>query len=144
MRAERFEATATGLRIATRSLAILARRQRDLAEELLAEELDGEGRLINRPLSETTRAAAASRSRNRIHGCYAIDDDNRTLWITRAGAGHQRTQTHADVDAKAAPWPTIQVRGLRTGWCPLTSLHRFCDVTGFLEGRRSRAYWQCA
>jgi PHD/YefM family antitoxin component YafN of YafNO toxin-antitoxin module len=39
MRAERFEATATGLRIAARSLAILARRQRDLAEELLAEEL---------------------------------------------------------------------------------------------------------
>jgi len=39
MRAERFEATATGLRIAARSLAILARRHRDLAEELLAEEL---------------------------------------------------------------------------------------------------------
>jgi len=39
MRAERFEATATGLRIAARSLAILARRQRDLAEELLTEEL---------------------------------------------------------------------------------------------------------
>lgn len=39
MRAERFEAAATGLRIAARSLAVLARRQRDLAEELLAEEL---------------------------------------------------------------------------------------------------------
>ena len=39
MRAERFEATATGLRIAARSLATLARRHRDLAEELLAEEL---------------------------------------------------------------------------------------------------------
>src|SRR4030095_1160031 len=35
----RFEAAATGLRIAARSLAVLARRQRDLAEELLAEEL---------------------------------------------------------------------------------------------------------
>ncbi len=39
MRAERFEAAAMGLRIAARSLAVLARRQRDLAEELLAEEL---------------------------------------------------------------------------------------------------------
>jgi hypothetical protein len=39
MRAERFEAAAAGLRIAARSLAVLARRQRDLAEELLAEEL---------------------------------------------------------------------------------------------------------
>lgn len=39
MRAERFDAAATGLRIAARSLAVLARRQRDLAEELLAEEL---------------------------------------------------------------------------------------------------------
>jgi len=39
MRAERFDAAATGLRIAARSLAMLARRQRDLAEELLAEEL---------------------------------------------------------------------------------------------------------
>lgn len=39
MRAERFEAVATGLRIAARSLALLARRQRELAEELLAEEL---------------------------------------------------------------------------------------------------------
>ena len=39
MRAERFEAAATGLRIAARLLAMLARRQRDLAEELLAEEL---------------------------------------------------------------------------------------------------------
>jgi hypothetical protein len=39
MREERFEAAATGLRIAARSLAVLARRQRDLAEELLAEEL---------------------------------------------------------------------------------------------------------
>jgi hypothetical protein len=38
-RAERFEAVATGLRIAARSLAILARRHRDLAEESLAEEL---------------------------------------------------------------------------------------------------------
>jgi hypothetical protein len=38
-RAERFEAAATGLRIAARSLAILARRHRDLAEEALAEEL---------------------------------------------------------------------------------------------------------
>jgi hypothetical protein len=38
-RAERFEAVATGLRIAARSLAILARRHRDLAEEALAEEL---------------------------------------------------------------------------------------------------------
>jgi hypothetical protein len=39
MRAERFEAAATGLRIAARLLAVLARRQHDLAEELLAEEL---------------------------------------------------------------------------------------------------------
>lgn len=39
MRAERFDAVAAGLRIAARSLALLARRQRDLAEELLAEEL---------------------------------------------------------------------------------------------------------
>ena len=39
MRAERFEAVAAGLRIAARSLVLLARRQRDLAEELLAEEL---------------------------------------------------------------------------------------------------------
>ncbi|WP_457031488.1 hypothetical protein [Kitasatospora sp. P5_F3] len=39
MRAERFEATASGLRFAARSLAILARRAPDLAEELLAEEL---------------------------------------------------------------------------------------------------------
>lgn len=38
-RAERFEATSTGLRIAARSLAILARRHRELAEEALAEEL---------------------------------------------------------------------------------------------------------
>ncbi|MEV6210039.1 hypothetical protein [Kitasatospora sp. NPDC051914] len=39
MRAERFEATASGMRIAARSLAILARRKLDLAEEVLAEEL---------------------------------------------------------------------------------------------------------
>jgi hypothetical protein len=39
MRAERFEAVAAGLRIAARSLALLARRQRGLAGELLAEEL---------------------------------------------------------------------------------------------------------
>ncbi len=39
MRAERFEAAAAGLRIAARSLALLARRQREFAEELLAEEL---------------------------------------------------------------------------------------------------------
>jgi hypothetical protein len=39
MRAERFEATATGLRFATRSIAMLARRDQALAEELLAEEL---------------------------------------------------------------------------------------------------------
>lgn len=39
MRAERFEAAAAGLRVAARSLAVLARRQRGLAEELLAEEL---------------------------------------------------------------------------------------------------------
>ncbi len=38
-RAERFEAVATGLRFAARSLAILARRHRDLAEAALAEEL---------------------------------------------------------------------------------------------------------
>lgn len=38
-RVERFDAVATGLRIAARSLAILARRHRDLAEEALAEEL---------------------------------------------------------------------------------------------------------
>lgn len=38
-RAERFEATATGLRFAARSLAILARRHREPAEEALAEEL---------------------------------------------------------------------------------------------------------
>jgi hypothetical protein len=38
-RAERFEAVVTGLRIAARSLAILARRHRSLAEEVLAEEL---------------------------------------------------------------------------------------------------------
>jgi hypothetical protein len=36
---EPFDAVATGLRIAARSLAILARRHRDLAEESLAEEL---------------------------------------------------------------------------------------------------------
>lgn len=39
MRAERFEAAATGLRFAARSLAILARRSRDMAEEALGEEL---------------------------------------------------------------------------------------------------------
>lgn len=39
MRVERFEAAATGLTIAARSLAVLARRQRELAEEILAEEL---------------------------------------------------------------------------------------------------------
>lgn len=38
-RVERFDAVATGLRFAARSLAILARRHRDLAEEALAEEL---------------------------------------------------------------------------------------------------------
>jgi PHD/YefM family antitoxin component YafN of YafNO toxin-antitoxin module len=38
MREERFEATIAGLRIAARSLAILARRQVELAEELLADE----------------------------------------------------------------------------------------------------------
>ncbi|GAA2468084.1 hypothetical protein [Winogradskya humida] len=38
-RAERFDAAATGLRFAARSLAILARRHRELAEEALAEEL---------------------------------------------------------------------------------------------------------
>lgn len=39
MRAERFEAVATSLRIAARSLAVLAQRHRELAEELLAYEL---------------------------------------------------------------------------------------------------------
>jgi PHD/YefM family antitoxin component YafN of YafNO toxin-antitoxin module len=39
MRAERFEAVSSGLRIAARSLAILARRDAGLAEEVLAEEL---------------------------------------------------------------------------------------------------------
>ncbi|MEV5413483.1 hypothetical protein AB0K60_32210 [Thermopolyspora sp. NPDC052614] len=39
MRAERFEAGVTGVRIAARALAILARRNRALAEEVLAEEL---------------------------------------------------------------------------------------------------------
>jgi hypothetical protein len=39
MRAERFEAAATGLRFAARSLAILARRNLGLAEEALGEEL---------------------------------------------------------------------------------------------------------
>ncbi|WP_248965298.1 hypothetical protein [Sphaerisporangium perillae] len=39
MRAERFEAGAATLRIAARALAILARRNSDLAEEVLAEEL---------------------------------------------------------------------------------------------------------
>jgi hypothetical protein len=39
IRAERFDAVTTGLRIAARSLAILARRHRNLAEEALAEEL---------------------------------------------------------------------------------------------------------
>jgi hypothetical protein len=39
MRAERFDATAAGLRIAARSLAMLARRQPDYAEDLLACEL---------------------------------------------------------------------------------------------------------
>ena len=38
-RAERFDAVTLGLRIAARSLAILARRHRDLAEAALAEEL---------------------------------------------------------------------------------------------------------
>lgn len=38
-REERFEAVAAGLRFAARSLAILARRHRDLAEDALAEEL---------------------------------------------------------------------------------------------------------
>ncbi|GAA3377939.1 hypothetical protein GCM10020367_55580 [Streptomyces sannanensis] len=39
MRAERFEATADSLRVAARALAVLARRDRDLAQELLAQEL---------------------------------------------------------------------------------------------------------
>lgn len=39
MRVERFEATADGLRVAARALAVLARRDRGLAEELLTEEL---------------------------------------------------------------------------------------------------------
>ncbi|WP_424535093.1 hypothetical protein ACOZ38_33680 [Sphaerisporangium viridialbum] len=39
MRAARFEAGAATLRIAARALAILARRNSDLAEEVLAEEL---------------------------------------------------------------------------------------------------------
>ncbi|MBB4698901.1 hypothetical protein [Sphaerisporangium siamense] len=39
MRAERFEAGAATLRIAARALAILARRNSDLAEEVLGEEL---------------------------------------------------------------------------------------------------------
>ncbi|MFB4279019.1 hypothetical protein ACBJ59_27270 [Nonomuraea sp. MTCD27] len=39
MRAERFEAGASSLRIAARALAIVARRNGDLAEEVLAEEL---------------------------------------------------------------------------------------------------------
>jgi hypothetical protein len=39
MRAERFEAGVATLRIAARALAILARRNSDLAEEVLAEEL---------------------------------------------------------------------------------------------------------
>lgn len=39
MRAERFKAGVASLRIAARALAILARRNRDLAEEVLAEEL---------------------------------------------------------------------------------------------------------
>jgi hypothetical protein len=39
MRAERFEAGAASLRIAARALAIVARRNSDLAEEVLAEEL---------------------------------------------------------------------------------------------------------
>ncbi|WP_214416216.1 hypothetical protein [Sphaerisporangium fuscum] len=39
MRAERFEAGVATLRIAARALAILARRNIDLAEEVLAEEL---------------------------------------------------------------------------------------------------------
>ncbi|MBB6474975.1 hypothetical protein [Sphaerisporangium rubeum] len=39
MRAERFEAGVTTLRVAARALAILARRNRDLAEEVLIEEL---------------------------------------------------------------------------------------------------------
>jgi hypothetical protein len=39
MRAERFEAGAATLRIAARALAIVARRNSDLAQEVLAEEL---------------------------------------------------------------------------------------------------------
>ncbi|MER6944420.1 hypothetical protein ABT294_10385 [Nonomuraea sp. NPDC000554] len=39
MRAERFEAGTASLRIAARALAIVARRNSDLAEEVLAEEL---------------------------------------------------------------------------------------------------------
>ncbi|MGP3954404.1 hypothetical protein ACTWPT_00295 [Nonomuraea sp. 3N208] len=39
MRAERFEAGAASLRIAARALAIVARRNSELAEEVLAEEL---------------------------------------------------------------------------------------------------------
>lgn len=39
MRAERFEAGVAGLRIAARALAIVARRNSELAEEVLAEEL---------------------------------------------------------------------------------------------------------
>ncbi|MFC5834061.1 hypothetical protein [Nonomuraea insulae] len=39
MRAERFEAGVASLRIAARALAIVARRNGDLAEEVLAEEL---------------------------------------------------------------------------------------------------------
>lgn len=39
MREERFEATLSGMRLAARSLAILAQRHRPLAEEALAEEL---------------------------------------------------------------------------------------------------------
>ncbi len=39
MRADRFEAGVAGIRVAARALAILARRNSDLAEEVLAEEL---------------------------------------------------------------------------------------------------------
>lgn len=39
MREERFDAGAAGLSVAARALAILARRNRELAEEVLAEEL---------------------------------------------------------------------------------------------------------
>lgn len=39
MRAERFDAAAASLRVAARALAILAQRNSDLAEEVLAEEL---------------------------------------------------------------------------------------------------------